>query len=127
LRGCLTFAEYDKHLPFSPKRYFIIYDVPTIEVRGEHAHIEQHQFLICLRGSCSVVIDDGRNRDEVLLNRSNLGLYIPPMIWATQYKYSSDAILMVLASDIYNNEDYIRDYDRYLEMVEENWKKQSHF
>ncbi|MDP1624248.1 MAG: WxcM-like domain-containing protein [bacterium] len=119
LRGSLTFAEYDKSLPFMPQRYFLVFDVPSREVRGEHAHRQCHQFLVCIKGSCSVVVDDGRNRVEVLLNRPNLGLHIPPMVWATEYKYSADAVLLVLASDIYNAEDYIRDYDLFLKEVEE--------
>jgi UDP-2-acetamido-3-amino-2,3-dideoxy-glucuronate N-acetyltransferase len=117
LRGGLSFGEYDKHLPFLPKRYFVIYDVPSMEVRGEHAHREQHQFLVCLKGSCSVVLDDGKNRDEVLLDRPNIGLYLPPMVWGTQYKYTSDAILLVLVSDVYDADDYIRDYDLFLREV----------
>jgi dTDP-4-dehydrorhamnose 3,5-epimerase-like enzyme len=117
LRGGLSFGEYDKHLPFLPKRYFVIYDVPSMEVRGEHAHREQHQFLVCLKGSCSVVLDDGKHRDEVLLDRPNIGLYLPPMVWGTQYKYTPDAILLVLVSDVYEAEDYIRDYDLFLREV----------
>ncbi len=117
LRGALSFGEFPKDLPFEPKRFFIIYDVPSIEVRGEHAHREQHQFLICIKGSCSVVLDDGKNCDEVILNRPNLGLYIPPMTWGIQYKYSADAILLVLASDVYKSEDYIRNYDEFIKMV----------
>lgn len=114
LRGSLTFGEYDKHLPFHPKRYFVIFDVPTVEVRGEHAHRQQHQFLVCLKGSCSVVLDDTNVREEVRLDKSNLGLYLPPMIWGIQYKYSSDAVLLVLASDVYDAADYIRDYDEFV-------------
>lgn len=117
LRGGLSFGEYDKHLPFLPKRYFVIYDVPSIEVRGEHAHREQHQFLICLKGSCSVVLDDGKNRNEVVLDAPTLGLYLPPMVWGIQYKYTPDAILLVLVSDVYEADDYIRDYDLFLQEV----------
>jgi UDP-2-acetamido-3-amino-2,3-dideoxy-glucuronate N-acetyltransferase len=118
LRGSLTFAEFDKSLPFIPKRYFLVFDVPSKEVRGEHAHRQCHQFLVCIKGNCSVVVDDGQNRTEVLLNRPNLGLHVPPMVWATEYKYSQDAVLLVLASDIYTAEDYIRDYDLFLKEVE---------
>jgi UDP-2-acetamido-3-amino-2,3-dideoxy-glucuronate N-acetyltransferase len=117
LRGSLTFGEYDKHLPFAPMRYFLVYDVPSREIRGEHAHRLCQQFLLCITGSCSVVVDDGENRIEILLDRPNLGLYIPPMVWATEYKYSPDAVLMVLASDVYKAEDYIRDYDLFLKEV----------
>ncbi|MCB0164567.1 MAG: WxcM-like domain-containing protein [Anaerolineae bacterium] len=119
LRGSLTFGEYSTHLPFDPKRYFVIFDVPTIDVRGEHAHKELHQLLICLVGSCAVVVDDGVNREEFVLNSPKIGLYIAPMIWGIQYKYSSDAVLLVLASDVYKAEDYVRDYDEYLKLVGE--------
>lgn len=117
LRGRLTFAEAPGSLPFVPKRFFLVYDVPGKDVRGEHAHRELHQFLVCIRGSCAVVVDDGQNRCEVALDRPTLGLYIPPMVWATQYKFTPEAVLLVLASDIYKADDYIRNYDEYLELV----------
>jgi len=118
LRGSLTFAEYETALPFVPKRYFLVFDVPSRDIRGEHAHRECHQFLVCIKGSCSVVVDDGKNRAEILLNHPRFGLHIPPMIWATEYKYSQDAVLMVLASEVYKAEDYIRDYDLFIREVE---------
>lgn len=117
LRGALTFGEVDKHLPFAPKRFFVIYDVPSTRVRGEHAHRKLHQFLVCVRGSCSVLVDDGHQREEVVLDRATLGLHIPPMVWAVQYKYSKDALLVVLASDVYDEADYIRDYDDFVREV----------
>ncbi len=117
LRGKLTFAEVPDSLPFAPKRFFLVYEVPGKDVRGEHAHRELHQFLICLKGSCAVVVDDGENRCEVVLDRPTLGLHVHPMVWATQYKFTPDAVLLVLASDIYKAEDYIRNYDEYLELV----------
>lgn len=117
LRGKLTFAEIPGQLPFMPVRFFLVYEVPGKDVRGEHAHRELHQFLICIRGSCAVVVDDGQNRCEVALDRPTLGLYVPPMIWATQYKFTHDAVLLVLASNVYKAEDYIRNYDEYLELV----------
>lgn len=120
LRGTLTFAELEGSLPFVPKRYFLVFDVPSRDVRGEHAHRECHQFLVCVKGSCSVVVDDGTNRAEVLLNRPNLGLHIPPMVWATEYKYSPDAVLMVLASEVYKADDYIRNYDQFLTEVKKS-------
>ncbi|MCI5127080.1 MAG: isomerase, partial [Candidatus Electrothrix sp. AUS3] len=117
LRGDLSFAEYDQHLPFIVKRYFIVFDVKSREVRGEHAHKKLHQFLVCVKGSCSVVIDDGTNKKEIELSSPKYGLYIPPMIWGIQYKYSEDAVLLVLASDKYDEYDYIRDYNQFLSMV----------
>jgi UDP-2-acetamido-3-amino-2,3-dideoxy-glucuronate N-acetyltransferase len=113
LRGMLSFGEVGQHLPFVPKRYFIVYDVATKEVRGEHAHKRLHQLLLCVRGSVSIVVDDGRHRGEVALDTPELGLYIPAGIWGTQYKYTRDAILLVLASDVYQAEDYIREYDEF--------------
>ncbi len=118
LRGSLTFSEINQSLPFIPNRYFIVFDVPSKDVRGEHAHRQCHQFLICIKGSCSIVIDDGQHRAEIVLNHPNLGLHVSPMVWATEYKYSPDAILLVLASDVYRAEDYIRDYDQFLKEVE---------
>lgn len=117
LRGALTFGEIDQHLPFPPKRFFVVYDVPSREVRGEHAHHELHEFLVCLRGSCSVALDDGQSRDEVVLDTPTIGLHVPPKLWRVHYKYSPDAILLALCSDIYKADDYIRDYDQFLALV----------
>lgn len=117
LRGSLSFAEIGQKLPFEPKRYFIVFDVKSKEVRGEHAHRQLAQFLICVKGSCAVVVDDGKNREEYRLDQPNIGLYLPPMTWGIQYKYSSDAVLLVLASDTYDPEDYIRDYDEFVNLV----------
>lgn len=114
LRGTLSFGEYDRHLPFLPKRFFIVYDVPSKEVRGEHAHKKLQQFLVCIKGACSVVVDNGKVREEIILNSPSKGVYLPSMIWATQYRYSMDAVLLVFASDIYDPDDYIRNYDDYL-------------
>ncbi|VVD60359.1 dTDP-6-deoxy-3,4-keto-hexulose isomerase [Pandoraea iniqua] len=117
LRGNLTVGEFEKQIPFAPLRYFMVYDVPSSEIRGEHAHHECHQFLICVRGSCSVVVDDGHKRAEVELEDPSTGLYIPPMVWGIQYKYSSDALLLVFASHHYDSNDYIRDYGAFLKHV----------
>jgi len=113
-RGSLTFGEVGEHVPFPIARYFVVADVPSLEVRGEHAHRECHQFLVCLRGSCAVTLDDGRAREEVLLDSPTLGLYLPPLLWSALYHYTPDAVLLVLASHIYAAEDYIRDYDEFL-------------
>ena len=117
MRGGLSFAEIDAHLPFVPKRYFVIHDVPNTRVRGEHAHKTLDEFLVCLRGSCSVLMDDGRVRTEVTLDSPGLGLHLRPMVWSVQYKYSADAVLLVLASEVYEADDYIRDYDEFLSAV----------
>lgn len=107
LRGYLSVFE---QAPFEIKRYFLVFNVPTREVRGEHAHRELHQFLVCVHGECHLIVDDGRCREEILLNSPSIGVHIAPMVWAVQYNYSSDGVLMVLASDTYKPEDYIRDY-----------------
>lgn len=117
MRGALSFGEMGAHLPFQPKRFFAIYDVSGREVRGEHAHRELQQFLICLKGSCVVVLDDGRERDEIGLSTPEIGLYIPPMVWGIQYMYSPDALMLVLASEIYADDDYIRNYDEFLALA----------
>lgn len=120
IRGELTFGEYDKHLPFIPKRYFIIYGVPTKEVRGEHMHKSLQEFLACIQGSVTVFLDNGTEQDEIELSQPNYGLYIPPLIWTVQYKYTSDAILLALASEKYDAADYIRNYTEFLEYIKNN-------
>lgn len=117
LRGSLSAGEFPSHVPFIPKRYFIVFDVPGKEVRGEHAHKRCEQFLVCARGSLNVVVDDGTSSEEIVLDSPDVGLYIPPMIWAVQYKYSADALLLVFASDHYDPDDYIRDYDEFLSAI----------
>ena len=120
LRGMLSFGQIGDHLPFVPKRYFLVYDVPTKEVRGEHAHRELEQLLLCVQGSVSVVVDDGTRRAEVVLDRPELGLHIPAGVWGIQYRYTRDAVLLVLASDVYHAEDYIRSYDEFEGYIAEN-------
>jgi len=118
LRGSLTASEMPAEgIPFAPRRWFMVYDVPSREVRGEHAHRQCHQFLICVCGQVMVAVDDGENRDEVLLDRPTLGVYIPPMIWGSQFRYEPDAVLLVLASHPYDADDYIREYDSFLAEV----------
>lgn len=117
LRGSLSVGEIGQHIPFEVKRYFLVFDVPSAETRGEHAHHQCHQFLICVSGSVAVVADDGRHRQEFLLDKPNRGIHLPPMTWGIQYKYSKEAVLMVLASHHYNGADYIRNYDEFLRLV----------
>ena len=114
LRGSLVAGEVGSDVPFTPQRYFVVFDVPSRETRGEHAHRSCQQFLVCLHGSVSVVVDDGRQREEFLLDSPNQGLHVPAMVWASQYRYSADAVMLVLASDRYDPEDYIRDYERFV-------------
>ncbi len=117
LRGSLSFGELGQQLPFAPKRFFVVYDVPSREVRGEHAHKELQEFLVCVKGSCSVMLDDGNVRDEVLLDSPTRGLFVPAHIWRVHYKYSPDAVLLVLASAEYDAADYVREYSDFLQLV----------
>jgi UDP-2-acetamido-3-amino-2,3-dideoxy-glucuronate N-acetyltransferase len=117
LRGCLSVSEFEKDLPFTPKRHFLVFGVPGKDVRGEHAHRVCHQFLIAAHGSVAVVADDGVTRKEVLLDHPSKGFYLPPLTWGIQYKYSADAVLLVYASHLYDASDYIRDYDEFLAIV----------
>lgn len=117
IRGNLTVGEFDRSIPFVAKRYFMVFDVPSVETRGEHAHRECHQFLICVRGSCALVADDGTNRQEFFLNRPDLGIHLPPMVWGIQYKYSADAVLLVFASHYYDGADYVRNYAEFRQLV----------
>jgi UDP-2-acetamido-3-amino-2,3-dideoxy-glucuronate N-acetyltransferase len=115
MRGTLTAGEFpNEDIPFAPKRWFIVYDVPSREVRGAHAHRVCHQFLICVAGSVRVAVDDGRHRGEIVLDDPTLGVYIPPLIWASQFRYEPNAMLLVLASHAYERDDYIREYDSFL-------------
>lgn len=117
LRGNLSVGEFGKDLPFEPKRYFVVFDVSSREVRGEHAHRTLHQFLVCLKGECALVVDDGVTREELRLDNPSIGVHVEPLVWGIQYKFSSEALLLVLASDKYNPDDYIRDYDEFERLV----------
>jgi hypothetical protein len=114
VRGSLSVGEIERDLPFPPERYFLVYDVPSSELRGEHAHKACHQFLVCVHGSCRLLLDDGISRVEVTLDRPELGVHMPPMLWGTQYRYTADAVLMVFASHAYDADDYIRSYEEYI-------------
>ncbi len=117
LRGDLTVGSFGPEIPFTPQRHFLVHHVPGSEVRGEHAHYKCHQFLIAVHGSVAVVADDGDRRQEVLLDSPDLGIYLPPLIWGVQYKYSADAVLLVFASHPYDSADYIRVYDQFVTIV----------
>ena len=117
IRGSLSVGEFERDIPFVPARYFLVYGVPTAETRGEHAHHKCHQFLLAIKGSVQVVAFDGTNREDFVLDSATIGLYLPPMTWGIQYKYSSDAVLLVFASHHYDHADYIRSYDDYVALV----------
>ncbi len=114
LRGRLSFAEVERHVPFAVKRYFLVFGVASERIRGEHAHRTLHQFLVCVHGRCHVVADDGANRQEFVLDSPATAVHLPPMVWGVQYKHSADAVLLVLTSDYYDASDYIRDYSEFL-------------
>lgn len=114
LRGKLSFGEVGAPIPFVVRRYLVQFDVPTKQVRGEHAHRRLQQVLVCLRGSLEVLVDDGRRRAVVPLAGPQLGLLVPAMVWTSHYNYSPDAVLLVLASEEYDADDYVRDYDAFL-------------
>ena len=114
IRGSLSVVEVMKHCPFPIERVFWTYDVPSKEKRGEHSHKSCSQFLICIKGSVSVVTFEGKLKKNFKLNHCNLGLLIPPKIWSFQYEFTKDAVLLVLASEIYDEDDYIRSYEEYL-------------
>lgn len=118
--GNLTYVYNNVHLPFEVKRVFYTYDIPGGESRGAHAHKKCHQFLVAASGAFEVLLDDGINKRTVLLNRPFYGLHVPPGIWASEQGFSSGSICLVLASHGYEKEDYIRDYDDYLNFIEKN-------
>ncbi|SNR87729.1 Serine acetyltransferase [Geodermatophilus saharensis] len=117
LRGSLVAADFDQDLPFVPRRFFTVFGVPSSDVRGAHAHRRCHQLLVCVQGSINAVVDNGVQRQEFVLDRPDVGLHMEPMTWGTQYRYSADAVLLVLASDPYDPDDYIRDHDEFLAEV----------
>ena len=116
-RGNLTFIEGKRHIPFEIKRVFYLYDVPTGENRGAHAHRALEQCLICLSGSFDVTLDDGFEEKLVHLNRPWECLYIPPMIWAAEVNFDPGSVCLVLASKEYDESDYYRDYDEFIKAV----------
>lgn len=116
-RGNLTVAESMKDMPFDIKRVYWVYDVPGGECRGGHAHKECKEFIIAVSGSFHVTLDDGNNKDTYLLNHPYQGLFVETGIWRTLDDFSSGAVCLVLASDLYDEGDYIRDYDEFLDYV----------
>lgn len=115
--GNITPVHGCREIPFDIKRVFYLYDIPGGESRGAHAHRTCHQFLIAAAGSFEVLMDDGKVKRQVLLNQPYMGLYIPPMIWASEVNFSSGAVCLVLTSHLYDAGDYIRDYATYLNEI----------
>ncbi len=115
--GQITSLNNLVEIPFEIKRIFYLYDIPGGESRGAHAHKQCHQLLIAASGSFEVVIEDGINKQQIILNRPNIGLHIPPGIWASEINFSSGSICLVLASHVFDESDYIRNYLEYEKFI----------
>ncbi len=116
-RGQLVALEELENVPFEIKRVYYMYDTTENTVRGKHAHKSLKQILICVHGSCRILLDDGAEKTVVTLDRPNTGLYVDNVIWREMFDFSEDAVLMVLASEHYDESDYIRNYDQFLKFV----------
>ena len=119
-KGNLTFIEGSEHIPFDIKRVYYLYDVPGGAERGGHAHKELHQLIVALSGSFDITIDDGKSKKLYHMNRSYYGLYLCPMVWREINNFSSGSVLMVLASNKYDAEDYYHDYSSFVKEAESN-------
>ncbi|MBB3704505.1 MULTISPECIES: sugar 3,4-ketoisomerase [Aminobacter] len=117
-RGNLTFIEGQRHVPFDIRRVYYLYDVPGGAERGGHAHKQLSQLIVAMAGSFDIVINDGSKEKRIHLNRSYKGLYICPMIWRELDNFSSGAVCMVLASNLYDESDYYREYSTFLEAIQ---------
>ena len=115
-RGALSVCELTRAVPFEVRRYFVVTAAADAS-RGIHAHRTLHQFLSCIQGRCHAIADDGETRQEFVLDSPSLGLYLPPMTWGTQYRFSPGAVLLVLASDVFHEADYICEYDEFLTLA----------
>ena len=123
-RGQLVALEELKDIPFKVKRVYYMYDTVPNVVRGHHAHKKLEQILVCIHGQCKIKLDNGKEKKVVPLEKPYEGLYIANNIWREMYDFSHDAVLLVLASELYDEADYIRDYDEFLEFIEENTSKE---
>lgn len=116
--GKLTFLEANKDIPFDIKRVYYVYDVRYGERRGFHAHKELEQYLICIHGRCKVLLDNGKEKENILLDNPSEGLYVGPGSWHEMYEFSEGAVLLVLASQYYDENDYIRNYDEFISYMD---------
>lgn len=116
-RGQLIALEQNKDIPFHIKRVYYLYDTKDNVVRGKHAHKKLKQVLLCIKGSCKIKLDDGKTFEEIFLNNPNEGIFINNTVWREMYDFSSDAVLLVLASELYDENDYIRDYDDFIKYI----------
>ncbi len=111
----ITVAETRKHIPFDIKRVFYLYDFQGIKtVRGNHAHRSSEQVIFCIRGSFKLLLDDGKNKEEIILNEPDTGVFIGKMVWSSMYDFSEDCVLLVISSAHYDDNEYIRNYDLFL-------------
>ena len=122
-RGQLVAIEEHKDLPFAIKRVYYMYDTVDGVTRGKHAHKSLEQILICVHGSCKIRLDDGKEKKVVSLDQPNVGLYVSNVLWREMFDFSSDAVLLVLASELYDESDYIRNYDDFLTYIKNNNEK----
>jgi len=122
-RGQLVALEQFKDIPFEIKRVYYMYDTAENVRRGYHAHQNLEQILICIHGSCKVLLDNGFERKKVFLEKPYEGLYVPNDMWREMYDFSPDAVLLVLASEYYDEDDYIRDYQQFVDFAQKKEKK----
>ncbi len=120
-RGNLSFIEENKQVPFKIRRVYYLYDVPSGASRGGHAHKALHQVVIALSGSFDVILDDGYRRRSFFLNRPHYGIYIPPKVWRELENFSSNSVALSLVSQVYDESDYVRDYDAFKRQVDNDW------
>lgn len=116
-RGQLVAVEEFKDIPFEIKRIYYIYDTLSNVIRGRHAHINLQQILICVHGSCKIMLDDGKDKVIVSLDKPNEGIFVSNNTWREMFDFSSDAVLLVLASELYDENDYIRNYEKFLDFI----------
>lgn len=121
--GYLCFAENGKQMPFDIKRFYYIFDVNDNVARGFHAHKKTQQILFCIQGSISVILDDGKTREKILLNQPNHGIFLDKLIWHEMVDFKKNTVLLVAASDVYYESDYLRNYDEFLKYVEKQNRK----
>ena len=116
-RGSLTFVENNQHIPFEIKRIFYLYDIQKNAFRADHAHIKSQELLLCLNGSFDVLLDDSIKQKKINLNSPNQGLYIPSLIWVRIVNFAPQSVCLVLTNQFYNEDDYCRNYDKFLALV----------
>ena len=116
-RGELCFGEWGRELPFEPKRFFAIRGVPPGATRGDHAHRRQHQLLVCLEGACTLQVDDGESRQRFRLDSPTIAVHAPPLTWCLLMDFEPGSVVLVLASDRYDAEEYLRDYDEFVRLA----------